>query len=98
MAWKAVASTAFVAGLFSAVATGQTCPPEGSGVHNDPAQNLLKNRQTAPSSTTDMTVAQFMNKFNPNLGTPRKRSGFSQAQLDKVAPSEKLGVSLVGYI
>jgi len=45
-----------------------------------------------------MTVAEFTEKFTPDLGTPRRCAGFSQSQLNQVAPSEKLGVSLVGYI
>ena len=65
----------------------QSCPLEGSGAHNDPKQNVLKNRPTAPSSYDEMTVAQFKKQFKVNLNTPRRRASFSQTQLDAVAQS-----------
>ena len=94
------AKTAIAAALLL-VASGafaQVCPPEGSGTHNDPTQNVQKNRMTTPGSFEEMTVTEFKQAFKPNLQTPRRRAAFSQAQLDQVGPDEQRGVTLTGYI
>jgi hypothetical protein len=77
----------------------QACPLEGSGTINDPKQNVLKNRVTGPAHPLDeITVTQFKQTFTPNLGLPRHRFDFSDAQLALVAPDEQRGVVLTGYI
>jgi hypothetical protein len=82
----------------SASVGAQNCPAEGSGTNNDAPQNRQKNRLTTPTSFEEMTVAQFKQTFTPNLNTPRRRTAFSQAELDKVTPEEERGVTLTGYI
>ena len=81
---------------FGAIA--QDCPLEGSGSHNDPKQNVLKNRLTAPSTFEEMTVTEFKKAFKPNLNLPQHREAFSDEQIDLVSPAEKRGVNLTGYI
>lgn len=74
------------------------CPPEGEGAHNDPKQNVLKNRDTAPSAYEQMTVTQFKKTFKKDLKLPTRRENFSDAQLALVAPGEQRGITLTGYI
>jgi len=84
--------------LTAFVAFAQDCPLEGSGTRNDPKQNVLKNRVTAPSSFEEMTVTEFKKEFKPDLGLPRRRESFTDEQIDLVSPDEKRGVVLTGYI
>ena len=79
-------------------ASAQTCPPEGSGTNNDPKQNVLKNRVSTPASFKEMTVTEFKKDFKPNLGLPRHRGKFTDAQINEVTPSEEMGITLTGYI
>jgi len=74
------------------------CPPEGEGSHNDPKQNVLKNRAAAPSSYEQMTVSQFKKTFKKDLKLPTRREKFTDAQLALVAPDEQRGVTFTGYI
>ena len=74
------------------------CPPEGQGSHNDPKQNVLKNRDTAPPSHEQMTIGEFRKEFKKNLKLPTRRENFTEAQLALVAPSEQRGVTLTGYV
>ena len=79
---------------FAAVA--QDCPLEGSGTQNDPKQNVLKNRVTAPSALEEMTVTEFKNTFKPTLALPTRRAAFSDKQIGLVSPGEARGVILTG--
>lgn len=76
----------------------QDCSLEGSGTLNDPKQNVLKNRVTAPNAFEEMAVTEFKQTFNPNLALPRRRAAFSDEQIGVVSPEEKRGVILTGYI
>ncbi len=82
----------------SALSVAAPCPPEGQGSRNDPKQNVLKNRDTAPPSYEQMTVGQFEKTFKKNLKLPTRRENFTEAQLAPVAPSEQRGVTLTGYV
>lgn len=73
-----------------------SCPPEGDG--GDTILNRLKNRETAPSVYTDITVDQFLNEFTPNLNAPKYRSKFSKDQNTYVKPREQKSIALIGYI
>src|SRR5258707_1072083 len=78
-----------LAGLLTLMALGafaQDCPLEGSGTVNDPKQNVLKNRVTAPGAFEEMTVTQFKKEFKPNLGLPTRRANFADEQIDLVSP------------
>ena len=95
------AAASCLIGILSATALGvfaQDCPLEGSGAHNDPKQNVQKNRVSAPSAFEEMTVTEFKQTFKPNLGLPRRRADFSDEQIALVAPSERRGVTISGYI
>lgn len=83
-------------GSFSTLA--KTCPPEGSGTHNDPKQNVLKNRDAAPESLEDMAIGEFKKQLKPNLKLPTRRENFSDDQLALVEPQEKREVTLTAYI
>ena len=75
------------------------CPPEGSGAHNDPKQNVLKNRITTPNSFDEMSVTEFKQTFkDPQPHFPTHRRSFSAEQLAAVEPAEQRGVTLTGFI
>ena len=76
----------------------QDCPLEGSGTRNDPKQNVLKNRVTAPDTFEEMTVTEFKQGLKPNLGLPKTRAKFTDDQIALVSPDELRGVTLTGYI
>jgi hypothetical protein len=45
-----------------------------------------------------MTVGQFEKTLKKNLSFPARRENFTEEQLARVAPDEKCGVTLTGYI
>ena len=95
-----IATLGFIAAL-SLTAFGvfaQDCPLEGSGTRNDPKQNVLKNRVTAPDAFEEMTVTEFKKEFKANLGLPKTRGKFTDDQIALVSPDELRGVMLTGYI
>lgn len=96
--WLSLWILSFIFLLGSVFSLAAPCPPEGEGTHNDPKQNVLKNRDTAPASYEEMTVGQYKKAFKKNLNFPTRRKNFSEEQLARVEPDEKRGVILTGYI
>ena len=83
--------------LTGALTFALECPPEGQDTRNDPQQNVVKNRDTAPPSYEEMTIGQFKKTFKKNLIFLTRRENFTEEQLTRVAPDERRDVTLTGY-
>jgi len=80
-----------------------TCPPQGRG--GDPMLNLQKNRVTAPKTYADRSVAQIAAyiprnalKMHPLSGKRKQRRRWTSAAKQEVAPVEKQGARVSGYL
>lgn len=72
------------------------CPSAGFG--GDSQLNRLKNRTAPPDSLREMTAADFLRDYPPDMHTPTEHDEYTRAQRDSIEPREAQGLSLTGYL